>query len=211
MHEIILYNYFRSSAAYRVRIALNLKNISYERQAVHLVKGEHKRPEYAALNPQQLVPAIKIDGHVFTQSLAIIEYLEETRPEPPLLPRDAVHRAQARALADLICMDIHPLNNVRVLKAITALGASEAQKNAWIAQWICAGFDAIEPQLGQHRFAAGHSPGLVDICLVPQVFSARRFNVDMSAYPRINEIDLACNELEAFAHAHPKAQPDYEV
>jgi maleylpyruvate isomerase len=206
----ILYNYFRSSAAYRVRIALNLKNLAYDAVPVHLVKGEHKADNYAALNPQKLVPSLTIDGVTLTQSLAIIEYLDETQTGLKLMPVDALGRAKVRAMADTIAMDIHPLNNVRVLKAITALGATEAQKSAWIAEWIHAGFAALEQQVAGD-FCYGDTPGLADCCLVPQVFSARRFNVDLAAYPKLVAIDARCNAFAAFVAAQPKNQADFEA
>jgi maleylacetoacetate isomerase len=218
--SLVLHNYFRSSAAYRVRIALNLKGLPYESHFVHLTRagGEQFSDAFRALNPQQLIPALQADDHVITQSLAIIEYLNEVQPTPPLLPigPQYVERAHVRALALAIACDIHPLNNLRVLKAITRdLGASDTQKSAWIANWIGTGFAAIETELARSPYTGtychGELPGLADCCLVPQVFSALRFNVDLTPYPTIVRIDAACNALEAFIAAHPKNQPDFEA
>jgi maleylpyruvate isomerase len=217
---ITLYNYFRSSAAYRVRIALNLKGIAYENVFVHLTRGggEQFSEVYRAKNPQQLIPALSDGEDMLTQSLAIMEYLEEKYPQMPLLPAapSFVERARVRALSLAIACDIHPLNNLRVLRSITRdLGATDAQKTAWIARWISEGFAAIETQLTQSGhtgiFCHGDAPTLADCCLVPQVFSARRFNVDLTPYPTIVRIDAACNALGAFAAAHPKQQPDFEA
>jgi maleylpyruvate isomerase len=215
-----LYNYFRSSAAYRVRIALNLKGIAYENVFVHLTRGggEQFSESYRSKNPQQLIPALSEGGDTLTQSLAIMEYLEEQYPQIALLPAAhlTVERARVRALSLAISCDIHPLNNLRVLKYLTkTLGVTEEQKSAWISRWITEGFAAIEAQLAQSTFTGsfchGDKPSLADCCLVPQVFSARRFNVDLAAYPTIVRIDAACNALGAFAAAHPKQQPDFEA
>ncbi len=217
---ITLYNYFRSSAAYRVRIALNLKGIAYQNEFVHLTRdgGEQFSAAYRTKNPQQLIPALTDGARTLTQSLAIIEYLEEKYPQTPLMPATGLHaeRARVRALSLAIACDIHPLNNLRVLKTITkTLGASEAQKSAWITRWIGDGFAAIETELAQSAatgsFCHGNAPTLADCCLVPQVFSARRFDVDLAPYPTIVRIDSACNALPAFAAAHPKQQPDFEA
>jgi maleylacetoacetate isomerase len=219
-----LYNYFRSSAAYRVRIALNLKGIAYDNTFVHLTRngGEQFAPEYKTLNPQGLVPALDDDGEIITQSLAMLEYLDEKYPNVPLLPisvptpQGYAARARVRALALAVCCDIHPLNNLRVLKAITKdLGADDAQKSAWIAKWISSGFAALETQLARSphtgAYCHGDSPTIADCCLVPQVFSARRFNVDLSEYPTITRIDAQCNTVPAFIAAQPKNQPDFEA
>lgn len=209
-----LYSYFRSSAAYRVRIALHLKQLAHETVAVHLLRdgGEQKAAAYRALNPQQLVPALTVDDQTLTQSLAIIEYLEETHPAVPLLPADAAGRARVRALAQLIACDIHPLNNLRVLQYLQQqLQADEAAKNAWYVHWIREGFDALETRLqSPHtgRFCHGDNPTLADCCLVPQVYNARRFQVDLTAYPTIVRIDAACAALPAFQAALPENQPD---
>jgi maleylpyruvate isomerase len=212
-----LYGYFRSSAAYRVRIALNLKNIEYESISVHLMKdgGQQNAEPYRSMNPTGLVPTL-VDGDLtLGQSMAILEYLEETRPEPALLPPDAKGRARVRALAQTIACDIHPLNNLRVLKYLKHdLGLDEDTKNAWYRHWIDTGLRGLEamlansPQTG--RFCHGDQPGLADVCLVPQLFNARRFNCDESAFPTIVRIDAACAELEAFQEAAPARQPDAE-
>lgn len=211
-----LYNYFRSSAAYRVRIALNLKGITWHHVGVHLLKAQHRAPEYLALNPAGLVPSLVADdGAVLTQSLAIIEYLDEALPDSaPLLPVSALDRAHVRALALSLACDVHPLNNVRVLNYLThELGVTPDQKNAWIVHWISHGLDAFEQTLAQSKtsgqFCFGNTPTLADCVLVPQVFSARRFNVDLTHYPLINAIDAACNALPAFISAHPQQQPDF--
>lgn len=211
-----LYSYWRSSAAYRVRIALNLKEIDYQSVSVHLVKegGEQLLPAYAAINPQQLVPALELDdGRVLTQSLAIMEYLEEVEPGAALLPQDAVGRARVRSLALLVACEIHPLNNLRVLKHLSGgLGVDEQQKNDWYRRWVIQGFDALETMLVASPdtgvFCHGSTPGLADACLVPQVYNARRFNIDLTPYPTIVAIDAACAELNAFAQAAPEAQDD---
>jgi maleylpyruvate isomerase len=215
-----LYNYFRSSAAYRVRIALNLKGVAYENVFVHLTRGggEQFSDAYRAKNPQQLIPALSEGHDTLTQSLAILEYLEEKYPQTPLLPAPHlfVERARVRALALAIACDIHPLNNLRVLKYLTKnLSITEDQKSAWISRWITEGFTAIEAQLAQSHhtgvFCHGDAPTFADCCLVPQVFSARRFNVDLAPFPTIVRIDTACNALSAFAAAHPKQQADFEA
>ena len=211
-----LYNYYRSSAAYRVRIALNLKGITWQHVGVHLLKAQHRAPDYLKLNPAGLVPTLVADdGAVLTQSLAIMEYLEEMMPESTaLLPKGAVDRAHVRALALSLVCDVHPLNNVRVLNYLTSeLGVTTDQKNAWIAHWISLGLAAFEQTLAQSNMS-GHfcfddMPTLADAVLVPQVFSARRFNVDMTKYPRIVAIDALCNTLPAFIGANPKNQPDF--
>ena len=212
-----LYDYFRSSAAYRVRIALNLKGITpAERTFVHLRMGSQRAQDYLALNPQGLVPALELDdGRVLTQSLAIIEYLDETHRDPPLLPKDAVGRARVRALALGVACEIHPLNNLRVLNHLTGtLGATEAQRNGWYKYWIDVGFEALERQLERDddtgTFCHGESPTLADICLVPQLANARRFKVDVTPYPTLVRIEAACNALPAFAQAAPAKQPDAE-
>lgn len=210
-----LYTYFRSSAAYRVRIALNLKGIVAEQLPVHLVRngGEQKLPAYRALNPQGLVPALEDEGALLTQSLAIMEYLEETHPKPALLPADAVGRARVRAIAQSIACEIHPLNNLRVLGYLGGeLGLSDEQKRTWYQHWVCLGFEALEQQLARDaatgRFCHGDTPTFADCCLVPQVFNARRFDIDLSPYPTLQRIDAHCATLEAFAAAAPARQAD---
>ena len=212
-----LYDFFRSSAAYRVRIALNLKGVKPdERTFVHLRMGNQRAQDYLALNPQGLVPALALDdGHVLTQSLAIIEYLEETVPEPPLLPRNPVDRARVRGIALQIACEIHPLDNLRVLNyLIGTLGVSKEQKDGWYRYWIDVGFEALERQLARDaqtgRFCHGDAPTLADICLVPQIANARRFDIDVSPYPTLTRIEAACLALPAFAEAAPARQPDAE-
>ena len=212
-----LHTYFRSSAAYRVRIALHLKGLDYEAVPVHLVRGggEHRQPAYLGLNPAGLVPALEDAGQVLTQSLAIVEYLEETHPQPALLPAAALDRARVRAIAQAIACDIHPVNNLRVLQYLTReLGVSEEQKNAWYRHWIGVGLRAVEAMLaGDARtgaFCHGDTPGLADCCLVPQVFNARRFGCELSAMPTVLRIADRCAGLEAFRRAAPEAQPDAE-
>lgn len=211
-----LYNYYRSSAAYRVRIALNLKGITWQHVGVHLLKAQHRSGEYLKLNPAGLVPSLVADdGAVLTQSLAIMEYLDEMMPSvAPLLPKGAVDRAHVRALALSLTCDVHPLNNVRVLNYLTSeLGVSSEQKDAWIAHWMTLGLEAFEQTLAQSsmsgHFCFDDMPTLADAVLVPQVFSARRFNVDMTKFPRIVAIDALCNTLPAFISANPKNQPDF--
>jgi maleylacetoacetate isomerase len=210
-----LYTYFRSSAAYRVRIALNLKGLKTDYHYVHLVKngGQQHKPEYLAVNPQGLVPALVEDGRVLTQSLAIIEYLEETHPQPSLLPEDPLARARVRALAQVVACDIHPLDNSRVLKYLEKeFGADEAARKQWYRHWIVEGFNALEKLLNSNPetglFSHGNTPTLADVCLVPQVFNARRFSVDLAPYPVIRHINEHCLELKAFASAAPENQAD---
>jgi maleylacetoacetate isomerase len=212
-----LYDYYRSSAAYRVRIALNLKGVvPDDRTFVHLRMGNHRAQDYLALNPQGLVPALELDDkRVLTQSLAIVEYLEETHPVPPLLPSDAASRSRVRAIALNIACEIHPLNNLRVLNYLTGtLGATEEQRNGWYKYWIDVGFEALERQLARDdatgTFCHGETPTLADVCLVPQVANARRFKIDLSPYPTLVRIESACNALPAFAQAAPSKQPDAE-
>ena len=209
MAEVILHDYYRSSAAYRVRIALNLKGVDYESRQVNLVEGAQKSDDYRALNPQGLVPALEIDGHLLTQSLAIMVYLDQRFPEPVLMPRDPVDGAHVRAMALSIACDIHPLNNLRVLKYLTGpLGLSDEQKNGWYAHWISEGFTALEamaaPRAGEFLF--GDAPTLADVMLVPQMFNARRFNVPVDAYPTLVRADANACRIEAFAAAHPDQQ-----
>ncbi len=212
-----LYDYFRSSAAYRLRIALNLKGIKPdERTFVHLRMGNQRAQDYLALNPQGLVPALALDdGHVLTQSLAIIEYLDETVPNRPLLPSQPSARARVRAIALQIACEIHPLNNLRVLNyLIGTLGVSREQKDGWYRYWVDVGFEALERQLSRDAetgtFCHGDAPTLADICLVPQLANARRFNIDLSPYPTLTRIEAACNALLPFAEAEPSRQPDAE-
>ena len=209
-----LYSYFRSSAAYRCRIALNLKGLPHETAFVHLIKdgGQHNAPTYRALNPQALLPTLEHDGSVITQSLAIIEYLDEIQPEPPLLPGSAEQRARIRAFAQAIACDIHPLNNLRVLNYLKGhLGHDQAAADNWYRHWIKEGLEACEkllPSTGKDRFCFGEQPTMADACLIPQLYNARRFKCDLSGVPRLVAIDAACLALPAFARAAPEAQPD---
>jgi len=209
-----LYDFFRSSAAYRVRIALNLKGLRCDRLFVNLRTGEDKTDAYRAVNPQGLVPTLALaDGRALTQSLAICEYLEECYPNPPLLPPDPAGRARVRALAQLVACDIHPLNNLRVLDYLTGvLGVDEAAKLTWYRHWIAEGFTALEAQLNSSpdtgRFCHGDAPTLADVFLVPQVFNGRRFECDLSPYPTVTRLASAGEELDAFQAAHPDRQPD---
>lgn len=209
--SLVLHDYWRSGAAWRVRIALNLKGLGYARVAHNLRTGEQRDPAYTALNPQALVPTVEADGAILTQSLAILEWLEETRPEPPLLPRDPLGRAHVRAMAAIVACDIHPLNNLRVLNSLRDdLGAGEAASQAWIARWIAPGFAALEALIARHggAYAYGDTPTFADCCLVPQVASARRFNVDLVPYPAIVRVAETCAAHPAFAAAHAAVQPD---
>lgn len=210
-----LYTYFRSSAAYRVRIALNLKNISYEAVPVHLRKNEQRTPDYRALNPQGLVPTLIEDGHAIGQSLAIVEYLEEVHPEPPLLPREPLARARVRQIAYAIACDIHPINNLRVLRYLKdQLGIDDDARALWQLHWMNEGFASIETLLVHSsetgRFCHGDSPGLADLCLMPQLYNARRTDLDLAPFPTLRRIEVACIEHPAFAAAHPSRQPDAE-
>jgi maleylacetoacetate isomerase len=209
-----LYSYFRSSAAYRVRIALNIKGIAYETVPVHLIKdgGHNKRPEFRAVNPQMRVPALVTPaGDVLIQSLAIIEYLEETHPEPALLPKDPIARARVRALADLIACDIHPLNNTSPLRYLKkSMGQEQSAIDAWYHHWIVTGFEAIEELLTPGPYACGNAVTLADLCLVPQINNARRLKVPLERFPKIVGVDSACLKLTAFDRARPENQPDSE-
>jgi len=209
-----LYTYFRSSAAYRVRIALNLKNLTSEMIPIHLQKegGLNKKPEYRAVNPQMRLPALTLDtGDVLIQSLAIIEYLDEIHPQPPLLPRDPVARAKARALAQVIACDIHPLNNVGPLRYLkNQLGHDQAKIDAWYHHWIIEGFDAVETMIQPAPYLCGSEVTLADICLVPQVYNARRLTVPLERFPKIVAADAACAKLAAFDKARPENQADAE-
>jgi len=210
-----LHTYFRSSASFRVRIALNLKGLSYDSAAVHIAKGVHRESAYGALNPQALVPALEDAGVLLTQSLAIMEYLEETRPQPPLLPKDPSGRARVRSLSMLIACEIHPVNNLRVLQHLKrALGQNEAQVNAWYRHWIADGLAKFEADLlrapGPGKFCHGDVPGMADCCLIPQIFNAQRYQCDTSAYPATMRVFAECMKIEAFDRAQPAKQPDAE-
>lgn len=208
-----LHNFWRSGTSHRTRIALNLKGLSYEYVAVHLGKEAHLTEAFKAVNPQQLVPALDTGEQVLIQSPAIIEWLEEKYPTPALLPADADGRARVRALAAIVGCDIHPINNRRILEYLRkTFGADEAAINAWCGTWITAGFDGYEALLAadaqRGRFSFGDTPTVADVYLIPQVESARRFQVDLSRWPLISAIDQACGELDAFRRAAPAAQPD---
>lgn len=207
-----LYNYFRSSASFRVRIALHLKRQAFDYIPVHLVKGEQQAPEFSARNPEQLVPVLQLDdGRRLTQSMAIIEYLDETHPQPPLLPGDAAGRARVRALAQIIACEIHPLDNLRVLRYLVhELAVDEPAKNAWYRHWVRLGLQAYEARLGEQPgvFSHGNAPTLADCCLVPQIFNARRFDCELDGLPRTMAVFDACMQLPAFQQAQPSACPD---
>jgi maleylpyruvate isomerase len=209
-----LYTYFRSSAAYRVRIALNLKGLNYEMASIHLTKdgGQQRKPDFVAINPQMRVPALVLSGgEVLSQSLAIIEYLDETYPDPPLLPAEALDRAKARAIAQLIACDIHPLNNLAPLQYIKRqLKHEQPEIDAWYRHWVLQGFAALESMLAPGPYACGSRVGLADLCLVPQVYNARRLKVPLDAFPKITAVDAACLKLPAFDKARPENQPDAE-
>jgi maleylacetoacetate isomerase len=211
-----LYGYFRSSAAFRVRIALNLKKLDYENAAIHLRRNDQTAPDYLAVNPQGLVPTLDDGGRTLIQSLAIIEYLDDTYPDPPLLPGHPADRARVRALAEIVACDIHPINNLRVLRYLThSLGHDETAIATWYNHWIDAGFQAFErllvsdPRTG--AFCHGEAPGVADIALGPQVVNAERYRLDLAPYPTIARIHQSCMALEAFAAAHPERQPDREA
>jgi maleylpyruvate isomerase len=210
-----LYNYFRSSASFRVRIALNLKGLPYEYVSVHIAKGEHKKPEYASLAADTLVPLLDMGADKLSQSMAIIEYLDETYPTPALLPADALGRAKVRALAQSIACEIHPLNNLRVLKyLVKELKLDEDAKNSWYRHWVRDGLVSFEKQLAQlppAKFCYGDTPTLADCCLVPQIFNGKRFDCDFSGVPRTMAAFDACMQLPAFDKAQPKNCPDFEA
>jgi len=204
-----LYGYFRSSADYRVRIAWNLKGLSYDQVPVNLLKREQDSADYAAVNPQKRVPSLDLGDTILIQSSAILEYLEEAHPQPALLPRDLVRRAKVRAAAALIGCDIHPLNNLSTLRYLkNSLGHDQAAIDAWYAHWVQEGFEALEQLIDPGPFAFGAEPTLADVYLVPQVFNARRFAIPLDRYPRIVAVDAACARLEAFEKAQPDRQPD---
>ena len=202
-----LYDFWRSSAAYRVRIALNWKGIDYERVPTSLPDGAQRAPDYLAKNPQGLVPALEIDGEVFTQSLAIFDILDARFKKPPLVSSDPEHRAHQLALALVIAADIHPLNNLRVLDYLkNELGHDQATIDSWIRHWIAQGFEALEAMADRAKpFLSGDTPSMPDMCLVPQMYNARRFDTPLEAYPKLVEIDARCNEIDAFRNAHPDA------
>jgi len=208
-----LYSFFRSSAAFRVRIALNLKGLRWESSAIDLIKGEHRTPQFEQVNAQRAIPALLDGNQTLTQSMAIVEYLEETHPEPPLLPATTGERSWVRAIAQLIACDIHPLNNLRVLKYLKKdLGVGQEQRDAWVRHWIGEGFSNLEAMIKRHPqtgpFCHGNSPTIADVFLVPQIFNARRAQMDLSAYPALLRIFDSCMALPAFDLAQPMKQPD---
>jgi len=209
-----LYTYFRSSAAYRVRIALNLKGLQYDMVPIHLTKdgGQQRKPEFQKVNPQMRVPALELSsGSVLTQSLAIIEYLDDIEPEPPFLPADALERANVRALAQVVACDIHPLNNLITLQYLKrGLKQEQTEIDVWYHHWVTEGFKALEQMLKPGPFAYGAHVTLADICLVPQVFNARRLKVPLDAFPKIVAVEQACLKQPAFDKARPENQPDVE-
>ncbi|MXP10190.1 maleylacetoacetate isomerase [Pseudoblastomonas halimionae] len=206
MSKPVLYDYWRSSAAYRVRIALNLKGVAYESRVVSLIDGEQSRAENRARNPQGLVPTLEIDGHELTQSLAIIDYLDARYPDPALVSSDPAARSRTLARAMVIAADIHPLDNLRVLKYLkNELGHEQAAIDTWYRHWIAEGFAALEAQAPDRGLFGGDTPDLSDICLVPQMYNARRFETDLAPYPKLVRIDAALNGQDAFAQATPEA------
>lgn len=208
-----LYSYFRSSASYRVRIALALKGLDADILPINLLKGEQKSDDYLAINPQGLIPSLQVGDAVLSQSLAIMEYLEEVDNTVPLLPSDPVARSSVRAMAQLIACEVHPLNNLRVLQYLTGeLGVDDTTKMTWYAHWIHQGFVSLEAMLTQHagQFCYGDTPTMADCCLIPQVYNAKRFNVDLSSYPTIMRIYEHCNSLPAFIQAKPENQIDHQ-
>jgi maleylpyruvate isomerase len=210
-----LYTYFRSSASFRVRIALNLKGLAYEPSLVHLPKGEHRAAAYSKVNPQALTPTLELDdGTQLAQSLAIMEYLDEVHPQPALLPKDPKGRARVRSLALLVACEIHPLNNLRTLQHLKrALGQNEDQVNAWYRHWVADGLAKFEADLaagGSGKYCHGDVPTMADCCLVPQIFNAKRYQSDLAPYPGTMRIFDACMKLEAFDRAQPSKQPDAE-
>jgi len=208
-----LYTYFRSSAAFRVRIALNLKSLKYEPVFVHLAKGEHRGGSYPQVNPQALLPTLELDdGTRLNQSLAIIEYLDELQPQPPLVPREPLARARVRSLSQLIASEIHPLNNLRVLQHLKRLGQTQEQIDTWYRHWIADGLAKLEAELKGKagKFSHGAAPTMADCCLVPQIFNAKRYQSDLAPYPVTMRVFDACMQLEAFDRAQPSKQPDAE-
>ena len=206
MTSLVLHDYFRSSASFRVRIALGLKGLAYERVEISLIAGEQKSEAYLEQNAQGFVPMLVADGEPIIQSLAIIDWLDRAHPEPRLIPDEAMPRAVALAQAHVIACDIHPLNNLRVLKYLKKdLGLNEQTKDRWYRHWIVEGFDALEAMAGEGRYLGGDAPGIADCCLVPQMYNARRFEVPLDSYPRLVAIDAACMALDAFQKAHPDA------
>jgi maleylacetoacetate isomerase/maleylpyruvate isomerase len=208
-----LYTYFRSSAAFRVRIALNLKGLKHQPRFVHMPKGEHRAAEYSAVNAQALLPTLELDdGTRLNQSLAIIEYLDEKHPQPPLVPNESLARARVRSLSYLIASEIHPLNNLRVLQHLKRMGQTQEQIDTWYRYWIADGLAKLEAELAGKagKFSHGDAPTMADCCLVPQIFNAKRYNSDLAPYPTTIRVFEACMKLEAFDRAQPSKQPDAE-
>jgi maleylacetoacetate isomerase len=206
MSEAVLHDFWRSSASYRVRIVLNLKGVAYTSIPIDLPGGEHNRDDYHSLNPQGLVPTLQIDGHVLTQSLAIVDYLDATHPEPPMVSSDPLRRSRTLAQALTIAADIHPVQNLRILNALRAeYGASEEQVRLWVQRWVEAGFAALEETAPETGLFGGATPDLADVCLVPQMYNARRFEVDLNRYPRLVRIDAEARALDPVARAAPEA------
>lgn len=207
-----LYTWFRSSAAFRVRIALNLKGMRYDMQAIALPRAAHHKPEYAALNPQALVPTLEEGDQLLTQSLAIMEYLEEKQPSPPLLPKDLIGRARVRSIALLVACEIHPLNNLRTLQYLRkSLGQSEEASKVWYQHWIADGFGKLEAELSRgatRKYCHGDTPTMADCCLVPQVFNAQRYKCDTNPYPTVMRVFAECMKVDAFDRAQPSKQPE---
>lgn len=210
MSEAVLHDYWRSSAAYRVRIVLNLKGVAWRSVQHDLTRGEHDRDDYHSLNPQGLIPALEIDGLVIAQSLAIIDYLDANHKQPPMVSSDPARRARTLAQALTVAADIHPVNNLRILNALRSdFGASEEQVRLWVQRWIASGFAALEKSAPEAGLFGGAAPDLADVCLVPQMYNARRFELDLSPYPRLTRIDAAARALEPVARAAPEAvRPD---
>ncbi|MDB5455674.1 MAG: Maleylacetoacetate isomerase [Caulobacter sp.] len=208
--KLILHSAWRASAPYRVRIGLNLKGLAYDIAPLDLAANQHQQPDYAALNPQKLTPTLEVDGRVLTQSLAILEWLDETVPAPALLPKDPFDRATVRAMAEIIACDIHPVNNLRILRALTGLGVDQAGRDAWAQRWIADGFTALEPMIARHGrgYAFGDQPSLADCCLAPQIYNAARFHVDLAPFPAIRAAGERAAAHPAFAAAHPSKHPD---
>ena len=206
MTDIILFDYWRSSASYRVRIALNLKGVAYQTVNTSLLEGDHKAPAYVARNPQGFVPMLSIDGHDLTQSLAIIDYLDAKYADPPMVSRDTFERATTLAQAMVVAADIHPVNNLRILKYLkNELGQDQDSIDKWYRHWVAEGFAALEAMAPDAGLFGGNQPNLADVCLVPQMYNARRFDLDLGAFPKLVAIDAACNEREAFQKATPEA------
>jgi maleylacetoacetate isomerase/maleylpyruvate isomerase len=208
--SLILHGYWRASGPYRVRIGLALKGLAYEQASVNLAAGQQHKAEYRAVNPQRLVPALDVDGVVLTQSLAILEWLDETYSDPPLLPKSALDRAVVRAMADVVACDIHPINNLRVLRALEAMEVAEAPRQTWAQRWITDGFNVLEGMIARHggAWSFGDTPTIADCCLIPQVFNAARFGVTLEAWPALQAVVERAKAHPAFIAAEPARQPD---